>query len=212
MGAEWSLAWRGITPAWAGKSTMPKAQRWAYGDHPRVGGEKFFGQRVVTEKGGSPPRGRGKAFHGIFEGLVGGITPAWAGKSDVVRKYKQLERDHPRVGGEKTRPRRPRLAVVGSPPRGRGKAAGGQHRAPKRGITPAWAGKRYTCFGNAIALQDHPRVGGEKSILGLSKGGEKGSPPRGRGKAFIKMGAGLAAGITPAWAGKRKRKESNNVA
>ena len=46
-------------------------------------------------------------------------------------------------------------------------------------------------------------MGGEKLRCMCTCVWTWGSPPRGRGKAFIRMGAGLAAGITPAWAGKR---------
>ena len=31
-----------------------------------------------------------------------GITPAWAGKSSETKTYKIKQKDHPRVGGEKT--------------------------------------------------------------------------------------------------------------
>ena len=70
------------------------------------------------------------------------ITPAWAGKSDTMRAMHRMQKDHPRVGGEKVF-----LIVMvsktrGSPPRGRGKDAGIPILAPVMGITPAWAGKR----------------------------------------------------------------------
>ena len=70
-----------ITPAWAGKSscvkpTVPIAQ-----DHPRVGGEKLGRWAGLIFRQGSPPRGRGKGV--VFDDFagLGGITPAWAGKS-----------------------------------------------------------------------------------------------------------------------------------
>ena len=52
-------------------------------------------------------------------------------------------------------------------------------------------------------VQDHPRLCGEKvTDEGNIVTGE-GSPPPMRGKVFISSAADAAAGITPAYAGKR---------
>ena len=50
----------GITPAWAGKSAEDEHPQADYGDHPRVGGEKFIAVFPSDQFQGSPPRGRGK--------------------------------------------------------------------------------------------------------------------------------------------------------
>ena len=83
------------------------------------------------------------------------------------------------------------------------KPAGGQHRAPKRGITPAWAGKRSALVWVCAKPWDHPRVGGEKTKLILLFRFRLGSPPRWRGKVRAGVRPTAAAGITPALAGKR---------
>ena len=73
----------GITPAWAGKRsllTTPGRFPW---DHPRVGGEKSHAPPAWETNMGSPPRGRGKVMGTVVIGRVEGITPAWAGKSEV---------------------------------------------------------------------------------------------------------------------------------
>ena len=71
----------GITPAYAGKSSIPSRRCCFCRDHPRVCGEKplflffrFFGL-------GSPPRVRGKAVHHLAVIISIRITPACAGKS-----------------------------------------------------------------------------------------------------------------------------------
>ena len=51
-------------------------------------------------------------------------------------------------------------------------------------------------------LQDHPRVGGEKALIGRCLFGLRGSPPRGRGKEFLDKSRSNCIRITPAWAGK----------
>ena len=70
-----------ITPAWAGKSSNSAHAAQRARDHPRVGGEKFHFSGDLRQLPGSPPRGRGKG--GVLDDLacLGGITPAWAGKS-----------------------------------------------------------------------------------------------------------------------------------
>ena len=64
---------------------------------------------------------RGKALYGVFEGLVGGITPAHAGKSfGLVIKFLR-HGDHPRTCGEKRDVGRNESGQPGSPPHMRGK-------------------------------------------------------------------------------------------
>ena len=64
-----------------------------------MGGER----RMSSCRVGSPPRGRGKAtFWDKVRGKVR-ITPAQAGKSRSEELWLVLYKDHPRVGGEKTK-------------------------------------------------------------------------------------------------------------
>ena len=76
----------GITPAWAGKSRSGVTRDLISRDHPRVGGEKIFYRFVWTIEWGSPPRGRGKEE--LLQFVIGhaGITPAWAGKSQLLSR------------------------------------------------------------------------------------------------------------------------------
>ena len=70
-----------------------------------------------------------------------GITPAYAGKTWVVKKIKLGQEDHPRVCGENHSPIMTVAEQIGSPPRMRGKPVKiMQLFAPAR-ITPAYAGK-----------------------------------------------------------------------
>ena len=80
--------------------------RWSRGpgeDHPRVGGEKLYEQMEQGAGRGSPPRGRGKAEQQATMDTVDRITPAWAGKRPHGLPPSEVSRDHPRVGGEKTK-------------------------------------------------------------------------------------------------------------
>ena len=123
-----------------------------------------------------------------------------------MRAMHRMQKDHPRVGGEKVF-----LIVMvsktrGSPPRGRGKVDGGFLGGCGLGITPAWAGKSF-CFVFALKFfWDHPRVGGEKLLPFPVFAAVPGSPPRGRGKDRSVNPVALGIRITPAWAGKSLRK------
>ena len=179
------MAAHGITPAWAGKSSLPCSRGCSSKDHPRVGGEK------VSEK---PTRAN-----------CARITPAWAGKRPPFRFDTGRAVDHPRVGGEKSSLSSASLHGPGSPPRGRGKEKFSATRKPGPRITPAWAGKRGLNPALAAYNGDHPRVGGEKDVANTSYDGGAGSPPRGRGKVATWITGKMPLGITPAWAGKRSR-------
>ena len=175
------LPW--ITPAWAGKSATSEKARATKQDHPRVGGEKKL---LISRNGqptGSPPRGRGKAFLFSVYSYIIGITPAWAGKSFFACSIFFFPEDHPRVGGEKEEFQCKDKTEGGSPPRGRGKDTYILRSYHLFRITPAWAGKRMLPHRLPVCLRDHPRVGGEKSVCRPAPYRERGSPPRGRGKA-----------------------------
>ena len=131
-----------ITPALAGKSYVFGPFRPGSWDHPRVGGEKQIGGDNGLDKQGSPPRGRGKGCLESFLATTVRITPAWAGKSMPGDGASGVKPDHPRVGGEKLGCHEHDVLRLGSPPRGRGKAANVQGNLAQTRITPAWAGKR----------------------------------------------------------------------
>ena len=158
---------------------------------------------------GSPPRGRGKAGRQRGRDTGRGITPAWAGKRFNCVCIVDIDRDHPRVGGEKAAGRKGVLPCLGSPPRGRGKARQDFRPEHRPGITPAWAGKRIRSKSGGSNWRDHPRVGGEKSRSCCCSGVYPGSPPRGRGKGSTQPCSEQNAGITPAWAGKRPRRTTS---
>ena len=106
------------------------------------------------------------------------------------------------MGGEKLFPVHVEPGQLGSPPRGRGKDPDAAIGVDSVGITPAWAGKRSFLGLSKGGEKDHPRVGGEKSLLATSAGKGTGSPPRGRGKGGLVWCWPPPPRITPAWAGK----------
>ena len=151
---------------------------------------------------GSPPRRRGKVHEWKRGGNIGGITPAWAGKSFRFFISIGCKEDHPRVGGERSGMKGMKSWKLGSPPRRRGKDKAEHLVQDHIGITPAQAGKRCYLCASTKSSWDHPRVGGEKAKITPRLKRCRGSPPRGRGKVVRPDVVAKAAGITPAWAGK----------
>ena len=133
---------RRITPACAGKSGGLLPLCGVRVDHPRVCGEK----RELADRDifvlGSPPRVRGKDWEQVAREAKERTTPACAGKSAAATAEASMERDHPRVCGEKSCASGSIHGPSGSPPRVRGKVFGDWSENALLGITPACAGKR----------------------------------------------------------------------
>ena len=152
----------GITPAYAGKrfSSFPYVTQER--DHPRVCGEKASQLHAFGFIVGSPPRVRGKALSAYSHEHHSGITPACAGKRSRDVAALQLGWDHPRVCGEKSKPKPGKDRRMGSPPRVRGKGQAACEVVVEFGITPAYAGKSAAQSRDGLCAGDHPRVCGEK--------------------------------------------------
>ena len=90
-----------ITPAYAGKSSKQSGDLSKLWDHPRLCGEKFSNCDEKTTCVGSPPPMRGKGSSVILDCVISGITPAYAGKSITEIFQKDVNKDHPRLCGEK---------------------------------------------------------------------------------------------------------------
>ena len=142
----------------------------------------------------SPPRVRGKVPVCCPEHRKVRITPAYAGKRDLVISGSGDIEDHPRVCGEKFTLSSSTAVSPGSPPRMRGKAPAQTLTGSASRITPACAGKRQRQSGHNEAYRDHPRVCGEKLGMTQLSGCSTGSPPRMRGKDATKALAEQNAG------------------
>ena len=149
---------------------------------------------------------RGKVCLTAVLPLDTGITPAYAGKSPVLRSRTVCRGDHPRVCGEKLAFSAISSRELGSPPRMRGKEGDQTAARHPPGITPAYAGKSMYRTTETLCCRDHPRVCGEKFLEGFLHCHCLGSPPRMRGKAGIPEKPVTGCRITPAYAGKRLKR------
>ena len=100
MGRDRLWAGSGLIPAWAGKTCVNCRTARAAWAHPRVGGENAPTCVGGSTTRGSSPRGRGKRHAVDQVDLLGGLIPAWAGKTSVSRIARDAAKAHPRVGGE----------------------------------------------------------------------------------------------------------------
>ena len=193
---------RGITPAYAGKSKRRALPALSPGNHPRMCGEKRVSCGVCHVFPGSPPHVRGKERHGSGYKWKSRITPACAGKSPIAGFLLIMQRDHPRMCGEKASALAAFAAVSGSPPHVRGKGHRPPMLHPATGITPACAGKSTWQLPTTTTQRDHPRMCGEKCSRCCVWRNTIGSPPHVRGKAVGGLFGDSSGGITPACAGK----------
>ena len=198
-----SLERRRITPAYAGKSHLLYAGFPFSRDHPRLCGEKSSVGLCSDKMTGSPPPMRGKAEEVVRGHIKVRITPAYAGKRKDMVKSNALNRDHPRLCGEKSVFHVDMLVSVGSPPPMRGKVVITRKMTWQSRITPAYAGKSCFCGSSLDSCRDHPRLCGEKDFVLPVPVISRGSPPPMRGKDKFGIILPFRNGITPAYAGKR---------
>ena len=132
-----------ITPAYAGKTLCRQTTVRRLWDHPRVCGENARSLKRAQCVTGSPPRMRGKQRDKILVIKPFGITPAYAGKTNINRAARHNAEDHPRVCGENMGLSTAKATRTGSPPRMRGKHRNCRQYAYQHRITPAYAGKTY---------------------------------------------------------------------
>ena len=147
---------------------------------------------------------RGKVLDGTGKTIASGITPAYAGKSNILLDSVRVMWDHPRLCGEKSRNSAVLAINSGSPPPMRGKAVQKHAADVRSGITPAYAGKSDFLHGAGKLFWDHPRLCGEKLWRFWRRDVLQGSPPPMRGKEEFAKAEGIRIRITPAYAGKRQ--------
>ena len=110
--------------------------------------------------------------------------------------------DHPRACGENMKGGGAPDAIIGSPPRMRGKPHIGDVDKVFQRITPAHAGKTPLSFSSHSLSTDHPRACGENLLEQPFFQRLDGSPPRMRGKLSPLSRIHPGNRITPAHAGK----------
>ena len=180
---------------------MP-CQREQYRDHPRSCGKDSRRYYSSWAASGSPPLVRERLRGVRAESAIRRITPARAGKTRPVRKYKNKKWDHPRSCGKDPSGCRPMPREPGSPPLVRERRFPVYGLIEQIGITPARAGKT-TANGECLKKTwDHPRSCGKDTIIAQTTAKGQGSPPLVRERLSPDKDACVSIRITPARAGK----------
>ena len=138
------------------------------------------------------------------------ITPAHAGKTPRMTCSFSSGTDHPRACGENKDTGRKRFKQSGSPPRMRGKHELTEFRHSLSRITPAHAGKTFDLTITPCTISNHPRACGENQASFSHLRLKRGSPPRMRGKRTASSAQSSYQRITPAHAGKTRKRSARS--
>ena len=150
---------------------------------------------------GSPPRARGRLTHCVGGAAGRGLTPACAGTTPGGTIPLEDHEAHPRVRGDDAVAVAVPIIQQGSPPRARGRRAGGEVNPVNPGLTPACAGTTDQDRGARGPGRAHPRVRGDDPCISTSIAAIVGSPPRARGRPRRPRALAATRGLTPACAG-----------
>ena len=145
---------------------------------------------------------RGKPSPGHCRRSLGGLIPAYAGKTFPAMSRVRYIRAHPRVCGENTNDTISAALEGGSSPRVRGKPAAASRCFARLGLIPACAGKTRAARLSTSKHEAHPRVCGENLFTFAYKPFVTGSSPRGRGKREPGKPRDRRPRLIPACAGK----------
>ena len=151
---------------------------------------------------GSPPLARGRPAPAIANKIHPGLTPACAGKTDILKVLRFLDQAHPRLRGEDCFASSFPIPFTGSPPLARGRPVAEPQTKPLMRLTPACAGKTRGVYLRQNDNQAHPRLRGED--IGVHNLGYEfqGSPPLARGRPTRRSLSSQQRRLTPACAGK----------
>ena len=170
-------------------------------DHPRLRGNYGLVSPIPRLNPGSPPLTR-ELLWAVIPGIwIRGITPAYAGTTDIYNLCASVIRDHPRLRGNYCR----NIGIVNSltisPPLTRELLAANFKLYRYSGITPAYAGTTGKFAEGIYATKDHPRLRGNYLSLFTSDSITLGSPPLTRELLLYRLRHSSKIGITPAYAG-----------
>ncbi len=149
-----------------------------------------------------PPRVRGRGRICCTLIFKAGNTPACAGKRSEFVLLEVGVWKYPRVCGEELSGKEYALGLMEIPPRVRGRVDDVSCGVLIPGNTPACAGKRKTILSRIKSRWKYPRVCGEEISVKTLSGSISEIPPRVRGRVACAGSDVIAAGNTPACAGK----------
>ena len=202
---------RGIIPARAGSTEIPKGEQVNGRDHPRSCGEHQRDALEEHRSEGSSPLVRGAQCGHTWTCRQHRIIPARAGSTAVAIVLQHCDEDHPRSCGEHHDNTSPNLQPRGSSPLVRGARSEQAKETRHVGIIPARAGSTMARSEAARRWWDHPRSCGEHWMGRTDEERAEGSSPLVRGALIQRIGWLCRAGIIPARAGSTCAAQWNSI-
>ena len=132
--------------------------------------------------GGSSPRWRGRRAVRRAASTCAGLIPALAGTTSVAASCRTATGAHPRVGGDDVAGLCHSTRTRGSSPRWRGRHVPAAQDPHVAGLIPALAGTTVDVLRPHGGERAHPRVGGDDTGRLVEKANAAGSSPRWRGR------------------------------
>ena len=170
-----------LTPAFAGNTASLYGRIRRRLAHPRIRGEYDGAADGAFHRDGSPPHSRGIRLEFSDPGRPLGLTPAFAGNTDLLRHLLGWGAAHPRIRGE-YRVEQKRMQIKrGSPPHSRGIRWRCKEGRRSLRLTPAFAGNTHSMVVMRCSHPAHPRIRGEYGSMTIIELIAAGSPPHSRG-------------------------------
>ena len=188
-------------PACAGNAAADSGVGAARAVHPRVCGERAVEAASFALSGGSSPRVRG-TLHRVERGVRRErFIPACAGNAPSGDVWTAIATVHPRVCGERRSWAAAMRSSAGSSPRVRGTRPISILGNMLSRFIPACAGNASANRWIASRAAVHPRVCGERGVVGDGELRPNGSSPRVRGTLRLPERVTLRVRFIPACAG-----------
>ena len=175
-----------ITPAYAGRILNSFSVCCGGWDHPRIRGKNISIACRLNATPGSPPHTREECRRNPVNAAKAGITPAYAGRIQIIKKVLGIERDHPRIRGKNNNRMTKNKVKRGSPPHTREEFKYVFPCTFSLRITPAYAGRMLLGYTFLSLVEDHPRIRGKNIIQGCLDTSTLGSPPHTR-EEYLKI-------------------------
>ena len=173
---------KGNTPAYAGKTAVPRRCRTRRRKHPRLRGEDSGLTRTNIRSEETPPLTRGRRDESRVDDRVPGNTPAYAGKTPSHVVTLPAHKKHPRLRGEDFWRRNLWVQIPETPPLTRGRRTLRHPASSSTGNTPAYAGKTSRRRKPSRSSRKHPRLRGEDGKRGYASSSSGETPPLTRGR------------------------------
>ena len=170
--------------------------------HPRLRGADTTAGKTRRAQMGSSPLTRGGLLAHQPLADVGGLIPAYAGRTWLCASVEVYPWAHPRLRGADSISLLVFGASSGSSPLTRGGPSRPGSGIARRRLIPAYAGRTAHSHQCGPGIRAHPRLRGADSQKNLTVPPQQGSSPLTRGGRDVRTSVQGVVGLIPAYAGR----------